>query len=29
MQKVMKQMGKGGGLRRMLRGLPGLPGLRG
>jgi signal recognition particle subunit SRP54 len=27
MQKVMKQM-KGGGLRRMLRGLPGLPGLR-
>jgi signal recognition particle subunit SRP54 len=27
MQKVMKQM-KGGGLRRMLRGMPGLPGLR-
>jgi signal recognition particle subunit SRP54 len=27
MQKVMKQM-KGGGLRRMLRGLPGLPGMR-
>lgn len=27
MQKVMKQM-KGGGLRRMLRGLPGLPGTR-
>jgi signal recognition particle subunit SRP54 len=29
MQKVMKKMGKGGGLRRMLRGMPGLPGLRG
>jgi signal recognition particle subunit SRP54 len=27
MQKVMKQM-KGGGLRRMLRGMPGLPGIR-
>jgi signal recognition particle subunit SRP54 len=29
MQKVMKKMGKGGGLRRMLRGMPGLPGMRG
>lgn len=27
MQKMMKKVSKGGGLKRMLRGIPGLPGL--